>query len=70
MSFFAEDAFFDHASGPNNHGTSLVDIDAIRNLFGGMFERVENVRWETLDTRIDGDKAICKYRRTATSPSV
>ena len=69
MSFFADDAVFDHASGPDIHGTSSVGIDAIRTLFGGMFERVENVRWETLDTRIDGDKAICKYRRTATFPS-
>ena len=66
MSLFAEDAVFDHASGPEIHGASSVGIDAIRTLFGKMFERVKNVKWETLDTRIDGDKAICKYRRTAT----
>ena len=69
MSFFAHDAVFDHAAGPDIHGTSSVGADAIRAVFGDMFERVESVKWETLDTRIEGDKAICQYRRTATFPS-
>ena len=69
MFFFADDAIFDHAAGPHIHGTSSVGADAIRAVFGNMFERVENVKWETLDTRIERDKAICQYRRTATFPS-
>lgn len=69
MSFFADDAVFDHAAGSDIHGTSSVGVDAIRAVFGDMFERVESVKWETLDTRIEGDKAICQYRRTATFPS-
>ena len=66
MSFFADDAVFDHAAGPDIHGTSSVGADAIRAVFGDMFERVDSVKWETLDTRIEGDKAICQYRRTTT----
>ena len=69
MFFFADEAVFDHAAGPDIHGTSSVGVDAIRAVFGDMFERVESVKWETLDTRIEGDKAICQYRRTATFPS-
>ena len=69
MFFFADDAVFDHAAGPDIHGTSSVGADAIRAVFGDMFERVESVKWETLDIRIEGDKAICQYRRTATFPS-
>ena len=69
MSYFADDAVFDHAAGPEIHGTSSVGADAIRTVFGDMFESVESVKWETLDTRIEGDKAICQYRRTTTLPS-
>ena len=69
MFFFANEAVFDHAAGPDIHGTSSVGAEAIRAVFGDMFERVENVKWETLDTRIEGDKAFCQYRRTATFPS-
>ena len=69
MFFFANEAVFDHAAGPDIHGTSSVGADAIRAVFGDMFERVESVNWETLDVRIEGDKAICQYRRTATFPS-
>ena len=69
MFFFADDAVFDHAAGPDIHGTSYIGAEAIRTVFGNMFERVESVKWETLDTRIEGNKAICQYRRTATFPS-
>ena len=65
MSFFAENAVFNHAAGPEIHGTSTTGADAIRAIFGGMFERVESVKWEPIDTRVDGDKAFCQSRRTA-----
>ena len=69
MSFFAENAVFNHAAGPEIHGISTIGADAIRAVFGGMFERVESVKWEPIDTRVDGDKAFCQSRRTARFPS-
>ena len=65
MQYFAEDAIFDHAAGPDAHGTRFEGKEALRTVFGGLFENVENVNWETLDAHISGDKAICEYRRVA-----
>ena len=69
MSFFAENAVFNHAAGPEIHGTSTIGSDAIRAIFGSRFERVERVKWEPIDTRVDGDKAFCQSRRIACFPS-
>jgi Ketosteroid isomerase homolog len=69
MAFFAEDAVFDHAAGPEVHGTRFEGKAAIRAAFGGLFERTERVHWETLDARIAGEKAYCEYLRTATAKS-
>ena len=66
MTYFAPDAVFDHAVGPEAYGVRFEGIDTIRGVFAGLFEKVENVHWETLDCRIAGDKAYCEYRRTAT----
>ncbi len=66
MKYFAPDAIFDHAVGPEPHGVRFEGSDAIRAVFSGLFEKVETVHWETLDCRIAGDKAFCEYRRTAT----
>ena len=38
-------------------------------VFVGMFERVESVKWDPIDTRVDGDKAFCQSCRTAHFPS-
>ena len=65
MNFFAEDAVFDHAIGPNPYGKRFIGIHEIRNVFSGLFKKVESVYWETLDCRISGNKAFCEYRRTA-----
>ena len=65
MQFFAPDAVFDHAVGPDAHGVRFEGADIIRGVFGGLFEKVENVHWDTLDCRIAGDKAFCEYRRRA-----
>ncbi|MGB7206407.1 MAG: nuclear transport factor 2 family protein [Anderseniella sp.] len=65
MQFFAEDAIFDHGAGPDVYGTRFVGKQALRAVFGGLFEKVENVHWKTLDTRISGNKAYCEYHRTA-----
>ena len=66
MAHFADDAIFDHAAGPDEHGLRFEGADTIRGVFAGLFEKVENVHWETLDCGIVGDKAHCEYLRTAT----
>ena len=68
MQYFAPDAVFDHAAGPEVCGTRFEGADAIRAVFAGLFGRVSSVHWETTDCRIAGDKAFCEYRRTAVHP--
>ena len=65
MAYFANDAIFDHAIGPDEHGVRFEGADAIRTVFAGLFNKVASVHWETLDCRIAGDKAYCEYRRKA-----
>jgi ketosteroid isomerase-like protein len=57
MKHFADDATFDHAIGPDEHGVRLEGIDTIRGAFSALFERVENVHRETLDCAISDNKA-------------
>lgn len=66
MRHFAEDATFDHAVGQDEHGARFEGKDTLRAVFGGLFEKVENVHWETVDCAIVNDKAYCEYRRCAT----
>ncbi len=65
MEFFADDATFDHAAGPDIHGKRFAGKAAIHTVFSGLFDNVENVHWETLDCHISGNKALCEYRRVA-----
>ena len=65
MSFFAEDAVFDHAAGPGINGTRFSGLDTIRGIFQGLFDNVESVHWEPIDIRISGDKAYCEFHRVA-----
>ena len=65
MSFFAEDAIFDHAVGPNINGTRFEGLETIRGIFQGLFNNVESVQWKPIDTRITGDKAYCEFHRIA-----
>ena len=65
MSFFAEDAVFDHAAGPNINGTRFEGLDTIRGIFQGLFNNIESVQWTPIDTRISGDKAYCEFHRIA-----
>lgn len=66
MKHFADDATFDHAVGTEPHGVRFEGAETIRSVFAGLFEKVENVHWETLDCALAGNKAYCEYRRTAT----
>ena len=65
MSFFAEDAVFDHAAGPNENGTRFAGLETIRGIFQGLFDNVESAHWEPIDTRVSGDKAYCEFHRVA-----
>jgi len=65
MSFFAEDAAFDHAAGPNINGTHFEGLETIRDIFQGLFNNVESVQWTPIDTRVSGDKAYCEFHRVA-----
>lgn len=65
MQYFAPDATFDHAIGPDAHGVRFEGADVIRGVFAGLFDKVENVHWETLDCAVTENKAYCVYRRTA-----
>ena len=65
MSFFAEDAVFDHAAGPDINGTRFSGLDTIRSIFKGLFDNAESVHWEPIDTRVSGDKAYCEFHRVA-----
>ena len=65
MSFFAEDAVFDHAAGPDINGTRFSGLDTIRGIFQGLFDNVESVHWEPIDKRVSGDKAYCEFHRIA-----
>jgi ketosteroid isomerase-like protein len=65
MSFFAGDAIFDHAAGPEVNGTRFSGLDTIRSIFQGLFDNVESVHWESIDTRVSGDKAYCEFHRVA-----
>ena len=65
MSFFAEDAVFDHAAGPNINGIRFEGLETIRGIFQGLFNNVESVQWKPIDTRVSGDKAYCEFHRIA-----
>ena len=65
MSFFADDAVFDHAAGPDINGTRFSGLDTIRGIFEGLFNNVESVKWTPIDTRVYGDKAYCEFHRVA-----
>lgn len=65
MQYFADNATFDHAAGPDIQGKRFEGKEAIRAVFAGLFDNAEKVHWETLDCHIAGNKAYCEYRRTA-----
>ena len=66
MECFAPDAIFDHASGFETYGTRFEGHEALKMVFGDLFESVQSVSWETVDERICGDKAYCEYIRRVT----
>ena len=67
MPYFTEDACFDTSRGPDAEGTAFKGKEAIAGAFQALFDSVESVRWEPLDTRIAGNKVYCEYMRRARS---
>lgn len=65
MAFFADDAVFDHAAGPDINGNRFSGSDTIKGIFEGLFNNVESVKWTPIDTRVYGDKAYCEFHRVA-----
>ena len=65
MQYFAPNATFDHAVGPDMHGARFEGAEVIRGVLSGLFDKVESVHWETLDCVLTDTKAYCEYRRTA-----
>lgn len=65
MRYFADDAIFDHGAGGDIHGTRFVGKERLTEVFSGLFNNVNYVQWESLDTRIVGNKAYCEFHRKA-----
>ncbi len=63
LEFFADDAVFDHSTGPEIYGQRFEGKSAIREIFKLAFESVEHLSYEPIDTRIAGNKAYCEQRR-------
>lgn len=69
MPYFTDDACFNTTRGPGAEGNTYQGKKAIEGAFKALFDSVETVRWEPLDTRIAGDKVYCEYMRKARSKS-
>ena len=69
MPYFTDDACFNTTRGPGAEGNTYQGKEAIEGAFKALFNSVETVRWEPLDTRIAGDKVYCEYMRKARSKS-
>jgi len=65
MQYFSDDAIFDHGAGADIHGTRFVGKTRLTEVFAGLFNNVNYVQWESLDTRIVGNKAYCEFHRKA-----
>ena len=64
MQYFAPNATLDHAVGPDTHGARFEGAEVIRGVLSGLFDKVENVHWATLDCTLTDTKAYCEDRRT------
>ena len=69
MPYFTDDACFNTTRGPGAEGNTYQGTEAIEGAFTALFDSVETVRWEPLDTRIASDKVYCEYMRKARSKS-
>ncbi len=64
MSFFAEDATFLMARGPEPCGRRVRGKPAIRQVLADRFEVISGMRWDHIDHFIAGDRAVSVWMVT------
>ena len=67
MSFFADDATFLMARGPEPVGRRVHGKDAIRKVLADRFKVISDMRWDHVDAFITGDRAVTVWMVTGTS---
>lgn len=68
VDFFAEDGEFLNATGPEISGSRHAGKAELRAFFSGLMARCPDIRWESIDNRVSGDKGYSEWRRTCTLP--
>ena len=66
MSFFADDATFLMARGPEPDGRRVHGKAAIRKVLADRFQVITDMRWDHVDAFITGDRAVSVWMVTGT----
>ena len=66
MTFFADDATFLMARGPEPDGRRVHGKAAIRKVLADRFEVIRDMRWDHVDAFITGDRAVSVWMVTGT----
>ena len=66
MSFFADDATFLMARGPEPVGRRVHGKDAIRKVLADRFKVISDMRWDHVDAFITGNRAVTVWMVTGT----
>jgi ketosteroid isomerase-like protein len=67
LSFFADDATFLMARGPEADGRRVYGKDAIRKVLADRFKVITDMRWDHIDEFIAGPRAVSVWMVTGTS---
>jgi len=67
LSFFADDATFLMARGPEPVGRRVHGKDAIRKVLADRFKVITDMRWDHVDAFITGNRAVTVWMVTGTS---
>ena len=67
VSFFADDATFLMARGPEPVGRRVHGRDAIRRVLADRFKVISDMRWDHVDAFITGNRAVTVWMVTGTS---
>src|SRR3954467_3523684 len=66
MTFFADDATFLMARGPESDGRRVHGKAAIQKVLADRFEVIRDMRWDHVDAFIMGDRAVSVWMVTGT----
>jgi ketosteroid isomerase-like protein len=66
MAFFADDATFLMARGPEPEGRRVHGKAAIRKVLGDRFQVIRDMRWDHVDAFVTGDRAVTVWTVTGT----